>query len=636
MKNGMKAVLLAGLLFGLQAQAQGGVAWDKVPTEGLPLSAKSIPAPPPGSNLVAPEMPFVLDSAVAGVWSDDGAWAVWRAIVTTADAKSLSMRAKVELPLGATLRITDSNGTGFQTVDGPRTGNLYTVAVPGAIARLEIRVPSSKKAEVSMQVDKLFVGITRSAAPSVQPSFADKLFAPAAVATSQPQATASPPAGAENFDCYDNSTTANAGKSTVMYTVYLPDGGLGSSKVSPPGTYQCSATLIDNTSHDNDPLLVTAAHCAYSGDKKATSIDPASFTVYWNRQAACSTTAADGGIVDALALPGPTTSGVTPLASIVAEFIAPSTGQPASNGPYYDFGDGYLVRLDTPPPAGSAAYFAGFDVMVPNYSLPPDPSRPPVNTTCYQNPKGQYFCDPEASSGTPATSFNVNHSGGYSKQYSASNQSLLVSFTGWQQIVSVGAVSPGSSGSGLFDSNQRWLGPIYGTLSYTDGRSYDVFSSGWYAWEGNGTPDTRLKDWLDPQSTGVKVIDGHVAPIPPSVTLSGDRTSATAGQSATLSWSSSDAASCTASNAWSGTKALNGSQAVSLPSAGAYTYTLTCMNQAGQSAAQSVTISVTSPAPPPSPGPTPAPSSGGSSGGGAFGVLPMLLFGVLAMFRRRR
>ena len=62
----------------------------------------------------------------------------------------------------------------------------------------------------------------------------------------------------------------------------------------------------------------------------------------------------------------------------------------------------------------------------------------------------------------------------------------------------------------------------------------------------------------------------------PTVTLSVSPTSITAGQSATLTWSSTQAASCTASGAWSGSEAATGSQAVTPTTSGSVTYTLTC------------------------------------------------------------
>jgi hypothetical protein len=59
----------------------------------------------------------------------------------------------------------------------------------------------------------------------------------------------------------------------------------------------------------------------------------------------------------------------------------------------------------------------------------------------------------------------------------------------------------------------------------------------------------------------------------------------------TLSWTSTNAASCTASGNWSGAQVTNGTQAYSNITSGTYTYTLTCTNPSG-SAADSVTINV--------------------------------------------
>lgn len=62
------------------------------------------------------------------------------------------------------------------------------------------------------------------------------------------------------------------------------------------------------------------------------------------------------------------------------------------------------------------------------------------------------------------------------------------------------------------------------------------------------------------------------------------------GASATLSWTSSGAASCTASNGWSGTKATSGSASTGGLTA-SKTYTLTCSNKAG-SVSDSVSVNV--------------------------------------------
>jgi PKD repeat protein len=66
------------------------------------------------------------------------------------------------------------------------------------------------------------------------------------------------------------------------------------------------------------------------------------------------------------------------------------------------------------------------------------------------------------------------------------------------------------------------------------------------------------------------------------------------GASVTLSWTSANATSCTASNGWSGSKGTSGSETVtaSTASSTSQTYTLTCQGSGG-SAADSVTITTT-------------------------------------------
>ena len=98
---------------------------------------------------------------------------------------------------------------------------------------------------------------------------------------------------------------------------------------------------------------------------------------------------------------------------------------------------------------------------------------------------------------------------------------------------------------------------------------------------------------------------------PPTVTISVSPTTITAGQSATLTWSSTMAVSCTASGGWSGTQQLMGSQMVTPTASGAIAYTLTCTGAAGggggygggggaaQTAAQTVTLTVNPVTPPP-------------------------------------
>jgi hypothetical protein len=63
------------------------------------------------------------------------------------------------------------------------------------------------------------------------------------------------------------------------------------------------------------------------------------------------------------------------------------------------------------------------------------------------------------------------------------------------------------------------------------------------------------------------------------------------GTSLNLTWTSSNANSCNASGAWSGTKSLTGSETISNLNVGNYTFTLTCTGPSG-SASDSVNVRI--------------------------------------------
>ena len=86
----------------------------------------------------------------------------------------------------------------------------------------------------------------------------------------------------------------------------------------------------------------------------------------------------------------------------------------------------------------------------------------------------------------------------------------------------------------------------------------------------------------------------------PTVSLTASPTSITSGASSTLTWSSTNASSCTSSGGWSGARGTSGSLKLSPTST--TTYTLDCSNSTGSAKASS-TITVNAAAPPPAPTP---------------------------------
>ncbi len=72
-------------------------------------------------------------------------------------------------------------------------------------------------------------------------------------------------------------------------------------------------------------------------------------------------------------------------------------------------------------------------------------------------------------------------------------------------------------------------------------------------------------------------------------------TSMVIGATATLTWSSTNATTCTASGAWTGAQATSGTMSAAPAMAGSHTYTLTCTNSSGASTSASATLAVTQP-----------------------------------------
>src|SRR4029453_18713489 len=89
----------------------------------------------------------------------------------------------------------------------------------------------------------------------------------------------------------------------------------------------------------------------------------------------------------------------------------------------------------------------------------------------------------------------------------------------------------------------------------------------------------------------------QIGPMPPTVTLSFTPKSIIAGQSATISWTVTNAtslvSSCIASGDWSGTKLTSGSESVTPNKPGTTKYTLTCTDAAGGTSSPSSVLLTT-------------------------------------------
>ena len=156
------------------------------------------------------------------------------------------------------------------------------------------------------------------------------------------------------------------------------------------------------------------------------------------------------------------------------------------------------------------------------------------------------------------------------------------------------AASPTTIGN-LESSTLTWLASNADECSASGGWHGPLATSGtWSTGKLSNTTEYELTckgQW----GSATQSVTVTVTAQSPAVTLQASPSSLRSGDSSTLTWSSQNATSCTASGAWSGSKGVSGSQSTGAVKENSI-YTLTCTGLGG-SATQSATVSVTSSSP---------------------------------------
>jgi lysyl endopeptidase len=218
----------------------------------------------------------------------------------------------------------------------------------------------------------------------------------------------------------------------------------------------CTGSLINNVRNDYTPYFLTAFHCLdhnHNGslsDGEKENVEEWSFK-FGEMREGCS-------------------SGTT-LSTVVysgAEFKSA-----------YFYSDFALLELYEQPEPGEFnfpdVYFNGWDRT----------GDTPDNTTCIHHPDGDLM------------------------KISQDYDEPEISGNFWEVVWNTGTTEPGSSGSPLFTSQRKVIGQLCcGTASCDNPDGYDHFGRFDISWYGGGTSSTRLKDWLDPDNSGVEVLDG--------------------------------------------------------------------------------------------------------------------------------
>lgn len=228
------------------------------------------------------------------------------------------------------------------------------------------------------------------------------------------------------------------------------------------GTF-CTGFLVNNANNDCTPFFMTADHCGI------TNGNAASLVTYWNFfNSTCRQ-------------PGSPASGGAGDGSL-ADF---NTGAIFRSS--WAASDMTLVELDDPVSETADAFFAGWDAT----ATATTDSVIAVHHPSTDEKRISFDFDEAFAADGFSTSPNPN-----GDHYTVAD---------WD----IGTTEPGSSGSPLFNAQKQVIGQLHGGGAACGNDEYDTY--GWFhtSWEGGGTPSTRLKDWLDPDNTGILTINGR-------------------------------------------------------------------------------------------------------------------------------
>lgn len=384
------------------------------------------------------ERPVVLNMQRGGLWTDlPNGGKIWQAVMKASGALNLSVNFDdYYMPHGAKLQLfnqdhTDITNT-YTNLQNRTEGQIGTWFVEGDIIWVEYYEPPGTKDSPRLQINSVIHG-----------------YRMGRVNTLFEGNRGLNDSGECNYDV--NCPIGNdfdSKKDLVKKTVALLNLGNG---------YLCSAALMNNTTNDKTPFLLTANHCLENSNLNLWSI-----RFNWvSPVPACGTGEESGDLQTNFTISG-------------AELRAKNTKS--------DFA---LVQLFESIPESWDVAFAGWDNSDSN----------PLYEVGIHHPNGDIMKICRDDSGAQKVDANGtqvwligggNHGSG----------------NGWE----IGTTESGSSGSPLFDDHGRIIGQLYAGQSACNGlennNDYDIYGRFAVSWNAGPTPETRLKDWLDPTNSG--------------------------------------------------------------------------------------------------------------------------------------
>ncbi|MCL2246846.1 MAG: T9SS type A sorting domain-containing protein [Lentimicrobiaceae bacterium] len=369
---------------------------------------------------------------------------IWRLCITAEDAIGIMLLYdKFDIPAGGKLFIyndTRSQVLGaFTQESNPTKVEFATEFIQGEILTMEYLAPMSGNAYSPFIISGVVYGYNNlffDTPNGVEQLGVDRASQPCEV----------------NINCPEGANWQDQKKGVVRLTIPIP-----------PYSYFCSASVINNTSGNLDPLVLSAFHC-FDG-ASATNVNQTVF--YFNYEyTTCTGTAASSKTM--------------------------TGGQILVNIPTHQGSDGTLLRLNQNIPESYDAYYNGWDrrntAATSGVSIHhPDGDRKKIST----------FTSSLVSTG------NINIDGNIMAANSVWRVTWAQTQTNW------GVTEGGSSGSPIFNQDRRIVGTLTGGNSFcTSPSSPDFYGKLWYHWDRMSNASLHMKPYLDPINSDAEYIDG--------------------------------------------------------------------------------------------------------------------------------
>lgn len=360
----------------------------------------------------------VLNTGVKDVLPDGTK--IWRLRIYSKDALTLNFRfSNYKLPVGSKLYIFNSETKfalgAFTSFNNQEDWVFATTLIEGESAVLEYEEPAGAAFRGVLILDRVTHG------------YRD--------AFEHAKAFGSSGACNKNVACPEGTGWENQARSVCMLVVN--------------GNGFCSGALINNTSLDGTPYVLTAEHCTVNHSYYS------SWVFWFNWQSdTCS----------------------NPATSPQHHSISGSTLK-AKNA----VSDFCLVQMSSKPPDDFNVYYSGWD-----HSGTISPYG-----ACIHHPNGDIKKITLAGDSIRPETYE--------------------SYPCWRANWTAGVTEPGSSGSPLFDNLHRIIGQLYGgpsSCSVTPDNMRDYYGRLSVSWD-DTSADRRLRDWLDPSNTGMVYLDGY-------------------------------------------------------------------------------------------------------------------------------